>query len=481
MKRLILIFVLCGLFLPTAYGKTISHTFASGNKYVGEVKNGKQHGQGTFTWADGRKFVGEWKDGNRHGQGSFTWANENQYVGEFKDGKLHGQGTFTWPGGNKYVGQWKDGIKHGQGTKTWVNGSKYVGAWKGNKHHGQGTFTYLNGDEYVGEYQNGKMQGKGTIVWAVGEKYVGEWKDGKIHGLGTWVHPDKDRYVGEYKNGKMHGQGTYTDNDGQKYIGEYKNGEMHGQGTVVWADGKRSVGEYRHDHFWQGMKYDVSGEVIRKQLDGMFEPACNGKQLGGWGAGFAVNQHHVVTNSHVIACCQKVVIHNLVSCAESVEGSVVATEQKSDLGLLRLDKSLRHYGTLTPRKGLQVGEVVSTYDRRRAVLGCPQFVVGQGRVTKLNWMPNDARVMMHDGRTSFGSSGGPVLDDSGHIVGVSIVGSVNSDTDRSWSNAVNLHLLEAFLESNHVEYNTSLSTEKLSLSEIKKKSDKFTVVIHCLN
>ena len=36
----------------------------------GDCKNGT----GTYTWASGDKYVGEWKDGKRHGQGNFTWA-----------------------------------------------------------------------------------------------------------------------------------------------------------------------------------------------------------------------------------------------------------------------------------------------------------------------------------------------------------------------------------------------------------------------
>jgi len=31
--------------------------------YVGEFKDGKEHGQGTYIWSDGRKYVGEFKDG----------------------------------------------------------------------------------------------------------------------------------------------------------------------------------------------------------------------------------------------------------------------------------------------------------------------------------------------------------------------------------------------------------------------------------
>mgnify|MGYP002173165235 CR=1 FL=1 len=87
MKRLILIFVLCGLLLPSAYGRTISHTYSNGATYVGEVKGGKKHGQGTYTTAGGPKYVGEWKDGKAHGQGTYTNHNGDTYVGEFKDDK----------------------------------------------------------------------------------------------------------------------------------------------------------------------------------------------------------------------------------------------------------------------------------------------------------------------------------------------------------------------------------------------------------
>ena len=30
------------------------------------------NGYGTNTWADGEKYVGEWKDGKEHGQGTYT-------------------------------------------------------------------------------------------------------------------------------------------------------------------------------------------------------------------------------------------------------------------------------------------------------------------------------------------------------------------------------------------------------------------------
>jgi hypothetical protein len=56
-----------------------------------------------------------------------------EYVGEYKDGKKHGQGTYTWFDGGIYVGKWKDGKEHGQGTYTSHVGTKYVGEWREGK------------------------------------------------------------------------------------------------------------------------------------------------------------------------------------------------------------------------------------------------------------------------------------------------------------------------------------------------------------
>ena len=98
-------------------------TSSSGNKYVGEFKDGKRDGQGTSTLSDGSKYVGEWKSGKPDGQGTLTFSSGSKYVGEFKDGQFDGQGTLTSSSGNKYVGEWKGGYKNGEGIEYYHNGS----------------------------------------------------------------------------------------------------------------------------------------------------------------------------------------------------------------------------------------------------------------------------------------------------------------------------------------------------------------------
>ncbi len=53
-------------------------TYSNGY-YVGEFKNGKKDGIGTYYWNDGDKYTGGWKDGKIHGIGKYTYANGHEY------------------------------------------------------------------------------------------------------------------------------------------------------------------------------------------------------------------------------------------------------------------------------------------------------------------------------------------------------------------------------------------------------------------
>jgi hypothetical protein len=112
-------------------------------------------------------------------------ASGDKYVGEFRDGKFNGQGTMTRSNGGKYVGEFRDGYFNGQGTEFYSSdGSTYAGDFKGGRPHGNGTWTAPNSsggeDEYVGEFNNGSMTGQGTYTYASGEVEVGIFDNGNL-------------------------------------------------------------------------------------------------------------------------------------------------------------------------------------------------------------------------------------------------------------------------------------------------------------
>ena len=84
-----------------------THTYPSSSQHVGEMKDD----QGTVTGGKGIHvfgYVGEWKDGKKNGQGTYTYSNGGQYVGEYEKDKRHGQGAYTKSNGDKYVGEWRN-------------------------------------------------------------------------------------------------------------------------------------------------------------------------------------------------------------------------------------------------------------------------------------------------------------------------------------------------------------------------------------
>jgi hypothetical protein len=178
---------------------------------------------GTYDWTagdyKGDRYKGEWKKNKMHGQGMYIFANGDRYQGAWKDGKKHGQGTFIYEIGDKYIGEYKKGIMYGQGMYIWANGDKYQGAWKDGKKHGPGIYLYLadnefKGDIYVGEYKFDLYNGQGTYIWKDGSKYTGNWLDNNQEGQGIYIYPDGRKEVGEFKNGLLNGFAIRYNADG---------------------------------------------------------------------------------------------------------------------------------------------------------------------------------------------------------------------------------------------------------------------------
>ena len=154
--------------------------YPSGNKYEGDVKNGKPNGYGSWTTPDGSKYIGQWKNGEQNGQGTFTFPDGTIWSGTFKDDLLIGRGSQTFPNGETYVGELKNNKPHGQGTYTNKTGATHVGQWKEGKKNGKGTFTSAEGDKLVGLYVNGKNEGTTKVIKNDGTTIILEFKNGKV-------------------------------------------------------------------------------------------------------------------------------------------------------------------------------------------------------------------------------------------------------------------------------------------------------------
>ena len=62
-------------------------SYADGDKYEGEHKDGLRNGRGTFTWADGGSLEANWDEGVPGGNAKWSQADDDYYVGGIKGSK----------------------------------------------------------------------------------------------------------------------------------------------------------------------------------------------------------------------------------------------------------------------------------------------------------------------------------------------------------------------------------------------------------
>jgi hypothetical protein len=180
---------------PFAVNRTLD--FQSGSVFFGERRQATRHSHGTVNYGigsdwEGCSYVGDLRDGYPHGQGTFTEPEENKLVGQFRNGTTYGRGTLTFGpdtewAGHVSKGNFRDFVKFGWGSYLFPGAYTYIGNYRNGLMHGRGTTHFDNGDKYVGDYRNHWWNGQGTFSWAQGGKHIGNFRSGFFHGAGTEI------------------------------------------------------------------------------------------------------------------------------------------------------------------------------------------------------------------------------------------------------------------------------------------------------
>ena len=161
--------------------------------------------QETFEANSWNQNYQECLDGNcMSGKGTMLFYSTQKYIGEFKGGKRHGQGALYLPLGRVIKGKWRDD-EIVEGTTTYSDGTRYTGTWEFGYRHGQGELIYPDGRIYSGEFHAGNRHGQGTMKYPDGRVYNGEFINGKRTGTGTMTYPDGRIISGQFSDGNYVG------------------------------------------------------------------------------------------------------------------------------------------------------------------------------------------------------------------------------------------------------------------------------------
>jgi S1-C subfamily serine protease len=184
----------------------------------------------------------------------------------------------------------------------------------------------------------------------------------------------------------------------------------------------------------------------------------------GHGTGFFIDKNTVVTNRHVIEAGKRFAITSSFLGKEPLPARLIAATRDSeytnpDFAVLRAEKvptNVRALAISTQPKLLQTvvaSGFPSSEIRVDANLVTPNTVFSQGEVSVLQPQPNNMVLVLHTARIATGSSGGPLVNRCGNVVGVNTFIGAQTDkfSDRSLY-ALSGNALRSFLDQSGVSY-----------------------------
>lgn len=205
----------------------------------------------------------------------------------------------------------------------------------------------------------------------------------------------------------------------------------------------------------------------------------------GTGTAFAISSDgHALTNHHVINGCAEVKIAGREGIAK-----VITSDSVNDLALLQLPGKTKDMANLNPDPGkLRQGEDIIVFGYPLNAVLSSGGNLTPGTLSALTGLGNNTNQIQITAPIQPGSSGSPVMDKKGNVVGVVSMklddvkmARATGQVGQNVNFAVNGQTVRAFLDANQVPYKTGggfFSREK-SNADIAEEARKWTVLVEC--
>jgi dienelactone hydrolase len=206
------------------------------------------------------------------------------------------------------------------------------------------------------------------------------------------------------------------------------------------------------------------------------------------GSGVVISSRgEILTNAHVVESCSNITAR--FSAGNLERASLVARDQKNDLAVVRTAAANAAPATVASfREGapLRAGDAVVALGYPLSGLLATTANLTVGNVSALAGLGDDSRYMQISAPVQPGNSGGPLLDASGHVVGIvtsklnaASVARVTGDIPQNVNFALKAEVARTFLDSKGIVYQTSRSDQQLSPADVGDMARPFTVYIEC--
>jgi len=203
----------------------------------------------------------------------------------------------------------------------------------------------------------------------------------------------------------------------------------------------------------------------------------------GSGSGFVVDADgSILTNHHVVRGCEEVRIP-----AHGATARMSAFDERNDLALLQSSVTAEELPKFRDASKVRLGEsvVVAGFPLGEVLSG--GLNVTTGSVSALAGPRNNAGMLQITAPVQPGNSGGPVLDQWGHVIGVVVsklnalrIAAVTGDVPQNVNFAVNGTVVRAFLETHGVHPEPGATTAVAAgTADVAERAKHYTVLVEC--
>lgn len=203
------------------------------------------------------------------------------------------------------------------------------------------------------------------------------------------------------------------------------------------------------------------------------------------GSGFVVSADgYIVTNRHVVNGCQSIAVR--ADSSSGFKAQVIALHSRDDLAVIRADGAFTNFAAFRVGTPVRPGDDIVAVGFPLAGLLADEPSVTTGSVSALAGIHNDPAILQMSAPVQQGSSGGPLFDASGNVVGIVVtklnarmVAEETGDLPQNVNFALKAEIARTFLDDLAIRYHTAPSTARLGNADVGDIGRRVTVMVEC--
>lgn len=222
----------------------------------------------------------------------------------------------------------------------------------------------------------------------------------------------------------------------------------------------------------------TAASSVSRRAWGSASPVTNGSGV------VVTGQGHVLTNKHVVRACSRIKVRTETSVL--VDASVFALDDSDDLAILQTSWTPPAVANFRAGPAIRPGDDVVVVGFPLSGLLADQVNVTTGSVSALAGLHNDNHLLQMSAPVQPGSSGGPLFDLSGNVIGIVVtklnarlVAEETGDYPQNVNFAIKHGVARRFLELKGLALRTAESTGTRSKADVGEVGRSVTVLVEC--